>query len=146
MGMNFGLCLTGWAAAHLGNKRLTGEITDDLAKFYWTTGMGSFHDPGLIFNVDACGGYPYLVAQCPAYSEPGYLKLLPALPDRWEKGTIEGLLLRGNVTLQKLEWDEKTVKITLSVPYSGNINVELGNQVKTLELIKDKSVSYVFNK
>jgi hypothetical protein len=144
MGMNFGLCLTGWAAAHLGNKRLTGEIIDDIAKIYWTTGMGALHDPEYIFNLDACGGYPYLVAQCLAYSEFGYLKLLPALPDRWEKGTIEGLLLRGNVTLQKLEWDKKTVKISLSAPYSGKIKVELGNQMKILNLIKDKSVSYVF--
>jgi hypothetical protein len=52
--------------------------------------------------------------------------------DRWEKGTIEGLLLRRNVTLQKLEWDKKTVKISLSAPYSEKIKVELGNQVKIL--------------
>jgi hypothetical protein len=32
------------------------------------------------------GGFPYFVSQALAHSEPGYLKLLPALPLTWKKG------------------------------------------------------------
>ncbi|MDR2027777.1 MAG: glycoside hydrolase N-terminal domain-containing protein, partial [Prevotellaceae bacterium] len=139
-GMNFGLCLTGWVAAHTGNSQLTGKITDVLAKLYWTTGMGATHDPGHIFNMDICGGFPYLVAQCLAYSEPGYISLLPAKPDRWKQGKIEGLLLRGNVVLQSLSWNETSVEATLLSPHPAKVKVEYKGTVKTVKLQKNVPV------
>ncbi|MDR3260474.1 MAG: glycoside hydrolase N-terminal domain-containing protein [Tannerella sp.] len=145
-GMAFGLTHAGWAASHIGSKRQTADILDFLTKNYWSTGMGSFHDVQHLFNMDISGGYPYLVSQCLAYSEPGYLKLLPACPDRWEKGCMEGLLLRGNVILQKLDWNKDRVEITLLASRAGNIRVELDGKVRTVKLNKNASVKYTFRR
>ena len=39
----------------------------------------------------------------------GEVKLLPALPDKWKKGRVEGLKLRGGKTLKLLEWENGEV-------------------------------------
>jgi hypothetical protein len=143
-GMAFGICNAGWAAAHIGNRRQTAEITDFMTRSYWSSGMASFHDVQNLFNIDVSGGYPYLISQCLTLSEPGYLKLLPARPDRWTKGRIEGLLLRGNITLQQLAWDEKTVTATLLSPKNGAIRVEYNGRTQRVKLMKDKPVKVIF--
>lgn len=137
-GMAFGLCNAGWAAAHIGCARQTAVIVDYLAKNYWTTGMGSFHNVQDIFNMDISGGFPYLISQCLVYSELGYLKLLPALPERWKKGSISGLLLRGNVILQQLSWENGKVSASLLSPVDTSIQVVYGSRTKNIFLAKNK--------
>ena len=38
------------------------------------------------------------------FSRPGIIKLLPALPDKWIKGSFSGMLCRGQVTVS-VKWD-----------------------------------------
>ncbi|MDR3245484.1 MAG: glycoside hydrolase family 95 protein, partial [Prevotellaceae bacterium] len=141
-GMAFGMVHEGLAAAHTGNARQTEYAVNILAKDFWATGMASYHDPGITFNMDISGGFPYLVSQSLVYSEPGYLKLLPALPAAWKEGSIEGLLLRGNIILQKLSWTENSVEITLLAANSGTIKIESGGKTKSVKVIKNKPVTY----
>jgi hypothetical protein len=46
-------------------------------------------------------------------SEPGRLRLLPALPDAWPEGAIEGVLCRGQVEVRRLDWQKRTLQVTL---------------------------------
>ena len=43
----------------------------------------------------------------------GEVKILPALPEKWKKGRVEGLKLRGGKTLKVLAWENG--EITQSV-------------------------------
>lgn len=142
--MAFGLVQEGLAAAHIGSVRQATFAIDQLSRNNWTNGFGSFHDPKRCFNMDISGGYPYLISQCLVYSEPGYIKLLPCLPEQWKSGSIKGLLLRGNITLQSLNWDDKRVSVTLLSSKPVSEKVELNGKVKTIKLKKDQQKVYTF--
>jgi len=121
--MAFGLVQLGAAAAHLGEGEKVYGLVQWLASKYWTTGMGSYHNVGGLFNMDISGGLPYLVSQMLAYSERGHVSLLPALPREWKSGRIEGLLLRGNIILEELRWSEDSVSFRLQTPVAQTVRV-----------------------
>ncbi|MCY9668119.1 glycoside hydrolase family 95 protein [Paenibacillus alginolyticus] len=62
------------------------------------------------FQIDANFGITSAVIEMLVFSAPGMIKLLPALPDKWKKGSVSGLLCRGGIRLS-IEWcmDEKRV-------------------------------------
>jgi hypothetical protein len=47
-------------------------------------------------------------------SFPGKIRLLPALPTAWPKGSIEGVLCRGAVTINRLHWNGDVVEASLT--------------------------------
>jgi hypothetical protein len=61
---------------------------------------------------------------------------LPAKPDRWEQGRIEGLLLRGNVVLHSLSLDGTSVEAALLSPHPAT--------VKTVKLQKNNPLKCRF--
>jgi alpha-L-fucosidase 2 len=65
---------------------------------------------------DAQGGIPAIMMEMLAYSRPGVIELLPALPPSLVKGSINGMLARTFARINKLEWDmlERTVAITIT--------------------------------
>lgn len=144
--MAFGMAQMGMAAAHIGDTRLATECIEFLSRYYWAKGMASYHDPGGCFNMDISGGLPYVISQTLAYSELGYLKVLPALPEHWRNGTIEGLLLRGNVILSKLSWSEKEVYVELCASETGKQCIEWNGQIKTIQLERGQTTSCVFER
>ncbi len=140
--MAFGMAQMGLAAAHIGDAAHAAECIDMLARYYWSAGMASYHDPGNIFNMDLSGGLPYLISQTLTYSEPCYLKVLPALPERWKSGCVEGLLLRGNVVLKRLAWNEKDVQVELLASHEGTMRVEWNGKVREVALQPDEVTAF----
>jgi hypothetical protein len=65
----------------------------------------SHYDDLDVFNVDASGGIPSVVNNCLVFGLPGRLDLLPALPDALPKGSMYGILARGQITVDELTWD-----------------------------------------
>jgi hypothetical protein len=65
---------------------------------------------------DAQGGIPTIMMEMLAYSRPGVIEVLPALPDTLVKGAINGMLLRTFARLDKMSWDmdARTVDLTVS--------------------------------
>ena len=56
------------------------------------------------FQIDANFGITAAVTEALLFSNAGFLKLCPALPDSWENGKIVGLQARGAITVN-IEWD-----------------------------------------
>lgn len=112
--MVFGLAQMGMVAANTGQRELTAEIIDLISRYYWTSSLATFHDPGSIFNMDISGGFSAVILRALAYSEPGKIKLLPGLPPAWKTGTVEGIALRGQVIINNMSWNEKTITVTLT--------------------------------
>jgi hypothetical protein len=65
---------------------------------------------------DAQGGIPAIMMEMLAYSRPGVIELLPALPSSLIKGSINGMLARTFVRIDNLSWDMESrivdIKIT----------------------------------
>lgn len=74
------------------------------------------HDPYAFPMPDAQGGIPTIIMEMLAYSRPGVIEVLPALPASLAKGSINGMLLRTFARLNKLAWDmeARTVDVTVT--------------------------------
>lgn len=58
------------------------------------------------YQADAIMGTTAAITEMLVFSTPDVIKLLPALPTKWNKGTIEGVLTRSNVEIA-MAWDMK---------------------------------------
>ena len=140
--MAFGLVQLGAAAAHLGDAGKAGQLLNWLAATYWSKGMGSYHNVKSMFNTDISGGLPYLVTQMLCYAERDEIHVLPALPESWSKGRIEGLLLRGQVTVDQLEWNDQEAVIILRSPVAQSLKLNSGTSVVNVELRAGKPQTF----
>ncbi|MBP2456970.1 hypothetical protein ABID70_002494 [Clavibacter michiganensis] len=105
MQMAFGLVQVGLAAAALGDAESALTCVEWLAVDHWSPTLTTRHDAGRIFNLDASGGLPALVAAMLLGSDAGSLAVLPALPAAWARGSVTGLRARGGLVVDRLEWD-----------------------------------------
>ncbi|WP_108251439.1 glycosyl hydrolase family 95 catalytic domain-containing protein [Planctomonas deserti] len=107
MEMAFGLVQLGLAAAALGDAESALTCAEWLAVKHWRPALTTTHDAGRIFNLDASGGFPALVAAMLVASDLQSVTLFPALPDAWgARGSITGLAARGGIVVDRLSWDE----------------------------------------
>jgi alpha-L-fucosidase 2 len=136
--MAFGLVQLGAAAAHAGDATAAEQLLGWLATKYWTKGMGSYHNVKGLFNTDISGGLPYLVTQMLCASEPGMINILPALPKSWKKGEVNGLLLRGHITLQTLAWNNSKVRLVLKSAINQELKIKIQNRVVSVHLTAGK--------
>lgn len=104
MEMAFGLVQVGMAAAALGDAAAAEACVNWLALEHWSPALTTTHDAGTIFNLDASGGLPGLVASMLLGSSTDSLSVLPALPAAWPSGRVTGLRARGGVVIDQLEW------------------------------------------
>jgi hypothetical protein len=74
------------------------------------------HDPYAGPMPDAQGGIPIIMMEMLAYSRPGVVEVLPALPPSLVMGSMNGMLLRTFARLDKLSWDmnARTVDLTIT--------------------------------
>lgn len=93
---------------------------------YIHSSLVTSHNPGReIYNVDANCSLPTLVMEMLVYTCPGVVELLPALPDEIAKGSITGVLGRGQVTVDKLEWDLLKKRVNVSLRSGKDQRIEL---------------------
>ncbi len=79
--------------------------------------MFDAHPP---FQIDGNFGYTAGIAEMLMQSHAGFIHLLPALPDVWAEGKIDGLKTRGNFELQSMEWSEGVLRKAEIISHSGN--------------------------
>jgi len=83
---------------------------------YIGSGLRCSREPYGVPVPDAHGGIPAIVMEMLAYSRPGVIEVLPALPPLLAKGSISGMLLRSFAKLDKLVWDmnARTAELTVT--------------------------------
>jgi len=131
--MVFGMVQMAFVAANLGDAETVKELIYWMASNYWTNSLTSLHNPGSLFNMDLSGGFPAAIIRALAYSEPGLISLLPALPSAWPTGKIEGILLRGQIEVKSLLWDNKDISVTLHSSIKQEIILKVPAEIKTIK-------------
>ena len=132
--MSFGLVQLGQAATSLGKSDMAYECLKQLVNHYWLSNLASMHNYKSLLNMDISGGLPAVIIKMLAYSEPGTIRLLPALPAEWNSGTIEGVLCRGQVEIQSLEWDGNDVEVKLVSKKRQQVTLELPSEITNISL------------
>ncbi|MGO9109069.1 MAG: glycosyl hydrolase family 95 catalytic domain-containing protein [Thermoguttaceae bacterium] len=92
------------------------ELRQLIEQGYVGTTLRCSHDPYAGPMPDAQGGIQTIMMEMLAYSRPGVIEVLPALPPSLEKGSINGMLARTFARIDKLAWDmeARTVDVTIT--------------------------------
>ena len=92
------------------------ELRQLIEQGYVGTTLRCSHDPYARPMPDAQGGIQTIMMEMLAYSRPGVIELLPALPPSLLKGSINGMLARSFAKIDKLAWDmeARTVDVTIT--------------------------------
>jgi len=104
-------------AARLGRGDVAGEVLSRMAtrRYLMPSFMIGYWPNRKGFGFDAVGTIPNVVNNALVFSLPGRLDLLPALPSAWPKGAIHGILARGQVTINRIEWNVPAGKLVLEL-------------------------------
>jgi hypothetical protein len=120
-------CQRGLVAARLKDNFMVDTMLRQLIEqgFVGTT-LICPHDPYANMRIaDAQGGIPAIMMEMLAYSRPGVIEVLPALPSSLAKGSINGMLLRTFAVLDKLSWDMDDRLVNLTVTSKKDQDVTL---------------------
>ena len=92
------------------------ELRQLIEQGYIGTTLRCSHDPYAFPMPDAQGGIQTIMMEMLAYSRPGVIEVLPALPLSMVKGSINGMLARTFARIDKLAWDmqARTVDVTIT--------------------------------
>ncbi len=81
-------------------------------------------------NFGCCAGIAEMLLQ----SHAGFIHLLPALPDTWASGEVEGLRARGGFEVKKLEWkDGGVASVKILSTLGGNMRIRSGVALKNVD-------------
>ena len=127
---------TGWALAHrlnawarTGDGNHAYKLLVELLSNKTNPNLWDEHPP---FQIDGNFGATAGVAEMLLQSHEGFLSILPALPDSWEKGKVKGLSARGGFDVN-IEWDKCTPKTVVILSKAGTclkIKAAAGEQLK----------------
>jgi alpha-L-fucosidase 2 len=92
------------------------------------------HDPYAYAMPDAQGGLQLILLEMLAYSRPGVIEVLPALPPSLAKGAINGMLLRTFARLDTLAWDmhARTVDLTVTSARQQDVTLMARQGIQTV--------------
>lgn len=141
--MSFGLVQLGQVVSTLGDGELSYLCLRHLVNRFWLNNLASMHNHRHLFNMDISGGQPALVIQMLVGSDIGEINLLPALPEQWTEGSIEGVLCRGGIEIHRLGWKEgeitceltsrSTQEVEVSIPGRGDQRITVKASLKAGE-------------
>jgi alpha-L-fucosidase 2 len=138
-----------WARLWDGNRaykmyrELLKYVEPDGVKTDYARGGGTYpnlfdaHPP---FQIDGNFGGAAAVAEMLLQSTEHEIRLLPALPDVWESGSVKGICARGGFEVA-MEWNNKTIKkLSIYARKSGKTKLYYGNEQKEIALKKGQTL------
>jgi len=110
-----GMANQGQCAARLGRGEIVWEVLSRMAtkSYLYPSFMISYWPGRKGFGFDPVGTLPDVVHNSLIFSWGGTLDLLPALPKEWPKGSIRGILARGQISVERLAWDREAGTVEL---------------------------------
>lgn len=142
-----------WARLWDGNRaykmyrELLQYVEPDRKRTNYSGGGGTYpnlfdaHPP---FQIDGNFGGAAAVAEMLIQSEPGEVRLLPALPDAWETGSFEGLCTRGGFVVS-MEWKyKKPVQVRIRARHDSSALLTWNGESKEISLKKDEEISIIW--
>ena len=127
--MSFGIVQLGQVSASLGHGDIVHHCLQHLVNGFWLNNLASMHNRRSLFNMDISGGQTSVIIKALADSFPGKVRLLPALPTDWKTGTIEGVLCRGAIELNRLHWNGDRVEVDMTSNKARDIALVLPREI-----------------
>ncbi|MFM7182102.1 MAG: glycosyl hydrolase family 95 catalytic domain-containing protein [Verrucomicrobiales bacterium] len=131
--MSFGIVQLGQVSSSLGHGEIAHHCLKHLAYGFWLNNLASMHNRRALFNMDISGGQPAVIMKMLADSFPGKVRLLPALPQAWPTGSIEGMSCRGSIILNRLHWNRDTVEAEMTSAKEQTITVVLPRSIASVD-------------
>ena len=138
---------TGWSRAWIINfyARLHNgnEAYNNIRALLIKSTLANMFDNHPPFQIDGNFGGTAGIAEMLLQSHAGEIILLPALPDEWDKGKVDGLVARGGFQVD-IEWDNGKLARVKVLSKLGN-TCYLSSEEKVLKLNTEKGLSYILN-
>jgi len=129
---------TGWSAAWLISQYARLYDSEDALRSLKTV-LTKSASPNLFgqhppFQMDANFGTTAGIAEMLLQSHAGVINLLPALPEEWPSGEVEGLKARGGYTID-MEWENgKLTELEIDSPLEGSVKLKYGNEYMEVDV------------
>lgn len=147
-GWSMGWKVNLWARLLDGNHAY--KLLNDQLSLVGSDGGGSYpnmldaHPP---FQIDGNFGVTAGIAEMLMQSHEGAIHILPALPDAWEQGSIQGIRARGGFTINLLEWENNEIQqLTVKSNLGGNLRLRTASKLdfKNLKTAKGENPNPFF--
>lgn len=132
-----------WALLRDGNHAV--RLLDNQLKFVDCSKKLDYHFGGSYsnlldahppFQIDGNFGSVAAICNMLMWSERGRIVLLPALPDKWSEGSIEGIVAKGNVKVSLWWKNGKAAKAVLSSPVTQAVTLCANGEEHTVGLFE----------